>query len=109
MFFVLSPTQIRPWVDGHNPQFSHMPLDGFAIEHHSFSAQWGFDFSRTRKGILRVDLVNAMFDGDLFYRWLPWLIVETGTTHTQQICLVRQWQLMAVSFDQSYPLLMAQI
>jgi hypothetical protein len=105
---MLSSAQIRPWVDGCDAHFSHVPLNRFSIDHDSFSAQLRFNFSRAVKGIRRVDLINAMFDGDLFCRRLLWLIVDTGTTHTQQFCLLRQWQLTACSFGQSHTLLMAQ-
>jgi hypothetical protein len=96
----VAAAQIGTRRDSFNPHLVHVALDGLAIDLHALVLQVDANPARAVERIPGVDLVDPMFHSDFLWRRRDGLVVQTGSTQTEQISLRDQRQFAAPAFYQ---------
>ena len=97
--------QIWPWADPDDAHLAHVPLHGFAIDDQLVVArQDDFDPPRPIGGLIGVNLINRVFDGDLCGRRRDRLIVQAASAEAEQVGLDSQRDSAEQAVDALQPL-----
>jgi len=81
--------QVRSRRERDASHFAQVALHGFAIDN-EFGTQRLGNLTRTIERIGGVNLVNAMFDSNLVWRWWLGLVIQTRAIEAEQLALCRE-------------------
>ena len=105
----IAPTEVRPRSDPGDAHLAHVPLHRLAVDHQRVASEMCGDPSRAVEGVLGIERVDPMLDGDLFERRSTRPVIQTGTTETQEVGLNSPRQLRLVTFHECETLVPIQV